>query len=113
MAIKIDNATTSPELVYDGFFLEELILSQTMNKDNTARPYYVLDIRYRMYAVLDNVRHYKNKTDTIKIENYAAVAYAKAISGDMDLANASAAIEQALTKIIIDQKPELGEATII
>jgi hypothetical protein len=114
MAIQIQNSETLPALVYDKFFLEELRLTQRISGDDTKPPYYTLKISFRIYAVDDNnVRHYKNKVDSVEINDYAAVAYAKALAGDNDLATAAVAIENALVAIIQDQKPEFGGATVI
>lgn len=114
MAIKVTIADTRPALVYDNFFLSELKLTQKEIIDDSITPDYTLKVTYRMYAVDGNgERHYKTKVDTIEIDDYAAVAYEKALSGDMDLANAATAIEHALAKIIEDQRPELGTTEVV
>ena len=114
MAIVVENGDSKPALVYKNFFLDRLELTQRDEKDHTAPPYYVLNVQYRMFAIDENnTRHFKTHVEFIDIKDYAAVAYAKAIAGDPDLATAAIAIENALAKIIIDQKPELGTASVI
>lgn len=114
MAIKIENSQSQPALTYNNFFLEKLELTQRLDTDNHANPYYTLRVHYRLFATdPEDTRHFQIKSNVIEINDYAAVAYAKALQGNMDLANASAAIEAALAKIIEDQRPEFGTATVI
>lgn len=115
MGIQISQPAVVPELTYDRIFLEELRLTQKINTDHTAPPHFNLRIIYRLYAIdSNNIRHFQSKVDSVEIEDYAAVAYAKALQGDFDLANASDAIEAALAKILEDQKSNsLGTATVI
>lgn len=113
MAIKITNATVSPQLVYDRFFMENLTMTQRMDGDNSANPYYEVRISYRIYAVdEEGVRHFKPKLNIITIEDYYSVAMTKALQGDTGLAGAMQAIEAALTAIIEDQT-DLGSASIV
>lgn len=114
MAIKLEKSTSQPALVYDNFFLERLELTQRLDTDNHATPYYVLRVHYRLFALdPEDTRHFQLKSNVIEIDDYATEAYKKALVGNMDLANASSAIEQALAKIIEDQRPEFGAATVI
>ena len=113
MAIQTLNGKETPSLKYNNFFLERLELTQRNETDDTAAPYFVLKVFYKMFAVDPaNVRVFDTKVSIIEIKDYAAVAYAKAVAGDSDLVDAAVAIEHALAKIIIDQKPELGTATV-
>lgn len=113
MGIKITNADTLPALIFENFFLDKLELSQKIELEHAKPPYYVLRITYRMFAVDgEGKRHFEPKTNTLEIQDYAAVAYAKAMAGDPDLANAAGAIEHALAKIIEDQT-NFGEATVL
>lgn len=114
MAIKIGIAPSKPALVFDNFFLEKLELLQKLDTDNNSNPYYTLRVYYRLFAVDDtNTRHFETKVSSFTIDDYAKIAYIKALNGDPDLANAAAAIESALAEIIVDQKPELGSATVV
>jgi hypothetical protein len=114
MAIQLTNSLSQPALVYNNFFLERLELTQKLDTNNHAPPYYVLRVQYRLFAIdPEDTRHFQNKSNVIEITDYAAEAYKKALQGNMDLANASSAIEQALAKIIEDQRPEFGSATVI
>ena len=113
MTIQVENAVSQPELIFNRVFMRDLHITQAMNNDNEARPFYVLTVEVFMYAVDgEGRRHFQNKSNTLKITDYDAVARVKALAGDMDLANAGAAIETALGKILEDQYPELGTVTV-
>jgi len=114
MAIEISNAAHEPALNYNRIFMRDLHICQRMANADNAHPYYELRVEIVMYAVdSEGNRHYRNKTDTIFLEDYQAVAIQKSMAGDMDLVNAGTAIEAALARIIADQRPDLGEATVV
>lgn len=111
MAIQIDNADTLPALVYDRVLMQNLQITQKLSPKDAVQAHYTLTVELRMYAVDgDGNRHYGPKTDMIIINDYLAEAMKKAMQGDMDLAMAAEAIENALVQIIKDQRPDLGTA---
>ena len=111
MAIQVDNADSVPALVYDRVLMQNLQITQKLAPVDNVRAYYTLSVELRMYAVDgEGNRHYGPKVDSILIEDYLAKATEKAMAGDMDLAMAAEAIENALVKIMVDQRPELGSA---
>jgi len=111
MAIQIDNADTTPALVYDRVLMQNLQITQKLAPTDAVQAHYILTVDLRMYAVdEEGNRHYGPKTDRIEIVDYLAKAIEKAMQGDMDLAMAAEAIENALVQIVKDQRPELGTA---
>jgi hypothetical protein len=113
MGIKIEKATTQPELVYDHIFMDRLTISQTRSESDSTIPIHDLLIEYRLFAVDENnKRHYQTKTNIITIKDYVTLAGLKAAQGDTDLLAAMGAIEVALAKIIQDQT-ELGTASVV
>lgn len=113
MAITFTQAEETPALRYDRIFMSRLTLDQAPVQVDATPPKYALMIEIRRYAVdADGNRHYATKSDVIPIADYYAEAMKKAATGDMDLANAAAAIEAALAVILEDQKPELGAVTV-
>ena len=112
MTVYIENAETAPQLEYNRLFMESLVINQASENNNSVPPKYELQITYRLYAVdEDGLRHFKQKVNILKIEDYRQAAIIKAQAGDMDLANAMAAIELALAKIVEDQT-DLGQTTV-
>lgn len=114
MGIQITNTDSTPAVVYDKVFLNNLRITQRSESDNNAMPYYNLTIEYTTYGVdQNNKRYFQPKTKIIQIDDYLAKALAKAqMHGDMDLLNALGAIEIALANIIEDQT-DLGTATVV
>lgn len=113
MAIKISEADTQPALVYDHWFLNSLTLDQRSETHDNAIPYFTLKVQYQLFAIDEQgIRHFKNKINTLTIDNYVAVAMEKAANGDMDLIVAMQAIEQALAKVVENQT-NLGTASVI
>ena len=114
MAIEISLGEETPQLLYNRILLCDLHMVQRLKEIDAEPPHYTLNIEVRKYAVDgDGRRHYATKTDTITIDDYATVAYVKAMAGDPDLANAATAIEAALAKILVDQRPEYGLALVV
>jgi hypothetical protein len=113
MAITISKIESQPALDYKYLFLERLELRQHKSVDHSAMPKYFLKISYRLFAVdTDGKRYYKQKSNSLIIEDYYKEAMDKALQGDMDLANAAGAIEIALAKIIEDQT-DLGTTNVV
>ena len=111
MAIEIPTGKTVPLLDYKRVFVEEIRITQRPITNDAATPLYTLTVTIRMYAVDDDgIRHYAQDTDTLIMQDYLSVAQAKAALGDMDLLTAMGAIEAALVKILVDQRPDLAGA---
>lgn len=113
MGIQISNPTTTPPLVYDRVFLCQLHIVQIPNEDESSTPRYDTKIEYRMFAVdEDGQRHYRSKSDSVRIPDYYTAALLKAQQGDPDLANAMSAIEKAVAKILADQTDFTGVSIV-
>lgn len=113
MGIQISNPDTTPSLVYDRVFLCQLHIAQVPSEDDAAPPRYDTKIEYRMFAVDENgKRHYRSKSDSVRIPDYYTAALIKAQQGDPDLANAMSAIEKAVASILADQTGLTGVSVI-
>lgn len=115
MGIEVTISESKPELDFKFVFMEEMKLKQKQQYQDDVAAYYTVQVTYRMYAVDSNgKRHFLPKVNILEIEDYGAVAYAKALQGDFDLANAAGAIELAIANILTDQRgAELGAATLV
>lgn len=112
MGIKVEHPEQMPALVFDKIHLHELSITQPYFTDNNKQPEYNLSIAYKLFALDDeNVRHYTKKPVYINIQDYLAEAYKLAVQGDMRLAQAMAAIEQALA-VILEQQNRHGNTEI-
>lgn len=112
MGIKIANPEEMPALVFDKVHMHELIISQPYFIDNNKQPEYNLSIAYKLFAVdNENNRYYSKKPVYINIQDYLAEAYKLAMQGDVRLAQAMAAIEQALA-VILEQQNRHGATEI-
>ena len=114
MAIEITSTEVQPEIVYNRFFLHELYIQQETECDDTAVPKYKLVVLYRMFGV-DNTghRHFHHKMKRMEIPDYYQAAMAKAMSGNMVLAGAMQAIEQALADIYAEQNQTSAQVVTI
>ena len=110
--ITISNPDSLPPLTFDRVFMQALRIDQTLQNYDSRSPLFALRVEYRLYAVdPEGRRHYQSKTNTVTVEDYAALALERALAGDLDLANAMQAIEIALAKIL-DDLTDLQNTTV-
>jgi hypothetical protein len=113
MAIEITNVESKPSVVYNRVLLNSLKIDQKPILEDDTPAYYKLRIEYTVYGVDENgQRQYKPKINVIHLDDVGAHAMEKAMQGDLDLAQAMAAIEAAFAKIVEDQT-SLGSARVI
>ena len=104
MAIILKDKETSPAIIYDRIFLDDLRIRQAMDTSNSNPSKYKVEVFYRIYAVdAEDIRHFKPGIYNIYLPDYLEKAMQKASRGDMDMLEVMRAIEQALAALIEDQ----------
>ncbi len=106
MGIKVADAESVPELVYENVHMENLTINQVPIHTNNEQAKYSIQLTYRMYAIHPetNKRFYKQKNHTILVEDFLTLAFQKAATGDTDLLYALGAIETAVATLLEDMK---------
>jgi hypothetical protein len=112
MGIQISDAVSQPAVIFDKVHVLELRISQPVFYDDSKSPQYVVVIEYRLYGIDEaGQRHYKGDTYEIEIKDFYSVAISQYQAGDPRLAQALAAIEQAIA-VIIGQQMNIDASVI-
>ena len=101
MGIRVDSGQVQPQIVFDRVHVSNLSITQPTFTNDTLPPKYSINIEYLLYGVdVHQQRHYKGGTYETTVEDFIAEAMKYASLGDMTLATALPAIEQAVAFII-------------
>ncbi len=111
MAIRITddkNVEVVEPLEFRFKFMDEMKIRQSRINNDAEMPYYDVIITWRLYAIDSNGDyHYKNKTDTIRVDNF--VEYAMTLlndEGDASLLQAMQVIQGVVATMIARQTGE-------
>lgn len=112
MAIQISAPESMPAIVYDRIHMTKMIIDQPTQINDADLATYHVDIYYRLYGIVNNVRYYKDgDVSKISIPSFLVEALTKRDQGDTTLITAFTAIEQAVS-LIIAEKAGLNTAVI-
>jgi hypothetical protein len=100
MGIQIAASVSQPVVVFDKVFLQRLSIDQYLVVDDAPLPKYRVSIEYRLYGVVDGVRHFHNDIRELEVPDFVALATTQAQAGDFVLAQALPAIELAIAKLV-------------
>lgn len=100
MGIQIGASVTQPLVTFDKVFLQHLSIDQYVATDDAPPPKYRVSIEYRLYGVVNGVRHFHPDVREMEVADFVIKAMAQAGKGDMTLIQALPAIEAAVAALI-------------
>lgn len=113
MGVEVSNYESVPALDYKYFFMTKMEVDQDLIYNSGDMPRFSMRVTYRMYAVDNSGKwHYKNKSDTIVIDDYMEIAMMKAQTQDTDLLETAAILEYAVAKIA-EEMADVGQTKVV
>lgn len=105
MGIKVTTgAKAVPAVVYDRVHVTNLMITQPVFEDDSQIPGYTIEVHYRLYGVVGEVRYYSSDpVQVIHLPNFIAIAMAAAEEGDASLLTALSSLETAVASILKQQ----------